>query len=74
MEIIERAAPGVVELVGQEGGPGFDVRLAQRPFPSTFEPELKLAAEAVLAGSGGERPGIFARLLSTVRGWLSAST
>jgi hypothetical protein len=50
MDVIDRASPGIVELGTVQGGSGFDVRLAERPFPKQHEPELRLAAEAVLSG------------------------
>ena len=84
--VIERAAPGVVQLSGAEGGggPGFDVQLAERPFPRAFEAELKRAVEAALAsgwtgetrsegGGTAAGPGFFARLLGAVRRLFSAS-
>lgn len=49
IEVIDRAAPGIVELGGVDGGHGFDVRLAERPFPKHYEPDLKRAVEAYLA-------------------------
>ena len=60
-DVIERAAPGVVELAGRAGGAGFDIRLAERPFPKRYEAELRRAAETYLlrerageeAGEGG---------------------
>src|SRR5574341_1901563 len=75
VEVIERAAPGIVELAGVAGGPGFNVRLAERPFPPGFVPALKRAAEAVLAGGGVREMenGFFARLMNTVRRLFSAS-
>jgi hypothetical protein len=55
MEIIERAAPGVGQLVRTDGGAGFDIRLAERPFPAADEAELRKAVSAALAsGWGGE--------------------
>ena len=48
MDVIDRASPGIVELGTVQGGSGFDVRLAERPFPKQHEPELRRAAEAVL--------------------------
>ncbi|PYP31393.1 MAG: hypothetical protein DMD47_07015 [Gemmatimonadetes bacterium] len=48
MDVIERAAPGVVELAGRAGGAGFDIRLAERPFPKRYEAELRRAAETYL--------------------------
>src|SRR6266568_4237637 len=56
MDVIDRASPGIVELGTVQGGSGFDVRLAERPFPKQHEPELRRAAEAVLSG-GGMRDG-----------------
>ena len=82
VEVIERAAPGVVELAGTEGGPGFQVRLAERPFPGQFEAELKRAAETALAGDWtwdegpGSRDGgrgLLSRLFDTVRRLFTAS-
>ncbi len=52
IEVIDRASPGVVELGTATGGPGFDVRLAERPFPKQYDAELRLAAQAVLSGWG----------------------
>lgn len=83
MEIIERAAPGVVELAGTERGAGFEVRLAERPFPQQYEAELRSAAQAVLRaawpepegrGTGGEgRGGLFARLVRALQRLFTAS-
>src|SRR5439155_12145364 len=56
IDLIDRASPGIVELGTVQGGSGFDVRLAERPFPKQHEPELRRAAEAVLSG-GGMRGG-----------------
>jgi hypothetical protein len=53
IDVIDRASPGIVELASVAGGPGFDVRLAERPFPTQYEAELRRAAAAVLA-----RPGV----------------
>ena len=52
IDVIDRASPGIVELGSADGGPGFDLRLAERPFPKEHEAALRRAAEAVL--SGGE--------------------
>ena len=52
IDVIDRASPGIVELGTATGGPGFDIRLAERPFPKQHEPELRRAAEAVLSGCG----------------------
>lgn len=82
MDVIERAAPGLVELVGSPGRPGFEIRLAQREFPKAYEGELKRAVEAALAG-GGKREtvdvkparatSLMARLISAVRRLFTAS-
>ena len=52
IDVIDRASPGVVELGSVQSGPGFEIRLAERPFPRQYEADLRQAAEAVLAGSG----------------------
>jgi len=76
MDVIERAAPGMVDLVRTEGGAGFDIRLAERPFPKQYEAELRRAAETVLGGTGGGtvlQPGFLVRLARAVRRLFSAS-
>ena len=52
IEIIERAHPGVIELVASGDRPGFGIRLAERPFPRKYEAALREAAAAALSGSG----------------------
>jgi len=52
IDVIDRASPGIVELGIVSGGAGFEIRLAERPFPRQYEPELRRAAEAVLSGCG----------------------
>lgn len=52
IDVIDRASPGIVELGTATGGPGFDIRLAERPFPKQHEAELRRAAEAVLSAGG----------------------
>src|SRR5574342_1213452 len=85
MDVIERAAPGIVQLARVAGGPGFDIRLAERPFPAAYEVELRQAAQAVLeartalAGGPGREPlatggGFWSRFLGRVRRLFSAST
>lgn len=84
LDVIERAAPGVVALGRTEGGAGFDIRLAERPFPKQYEAELRQAAAAALAGMGGRgvetepggEPGrgLLGRMLRAVRRLFSAST
>jgi hypothetical protein len=50
VEVIDRAAPGVVELAGIAEGPGFAIRVIERPFPREYEAELRRAVAACLAG------------------------
>ena len=52
IDVIDRASPGIVELGTVQGGSGFDVRLAERPFPKQYEPQLREAAATVLSGGG----------------------
>jgi hypothetical protein len=84
MEVIERAAPGVARLARTEAGTGFDIQLAERPFPETFESSLKEAAASALAGAWGSAPqaaagevapglGFWSRLVGRVRRLFSAS-
>ncbi len=86
IDVIDRASPGIVELGTVQGGSGFDVRLAERPFPKQHEAELRRAAEAVLgredargeagesAGEGGTVPrGLVARFVAAVRRMFSPS-
>ena len=73
MEVIERAHPGIVELAGAEGRPGFSVRLAERPFPKKLEGELRQAVEHALGtASPIPRPGFFSRLVNAIRRVFSA--
>jgi hypothetical protein len=81
MDVIERAAPGLVELVGAPGNPGFEIRLAQREFPKAYEADLKRAVEAALAGGGkretvdvsAPRASLVARVFAAVRRIFTAS-
>src|SRR6266496_2361163 len=52
IDVIDRASPGIVELGTVQGGPGFAISLAERPFPKEYEAELRKAAEMVLSGCG----------------------
>jgi hypothetical protein len=82
IEIIERAHPGVVELSGAREGPGFGVRLAERPFPKEYEGALRQAAQAMLSGHAATTfpvsrvplPGLVARLVGAIRRLFTAST
>ena len=74
VELIERAAPGSVELARSDGGAGFDIRPAARAFPREYESELRAAVETVLrgrgkreGGRGATSPGLLARILQAVR-------
>src|SRR5437899_7973908 len=64
IDVIDRASPGIVELGTATGGPGFDIRLAERPFPKQYEAELRLAAEVVLSG-GGMRDAGYVKAVET---------
>jgi len=75
VEVIERAAPGVVELAGAANRPGFQIKAAERPFPREYETQLRVAVELVL-GEGGRgmgegappvQGGFLARMLAAVR-------
>lgn len=78
IDVIERAHPGVVELKESEGSPGFDVRLAERPFPKRYESELKDVVRAVLANVATEplpaaaKPGLLRRIVAAVRKMFTA--
>lgn len=81
MDVIERAAPGVARLARTESGAGFDIQLAERPFPETFETSLKQAAAGALEQWGTPPPvvgaagsGFWGRLFDRVRRIFSAST
>ena len=75
IDVIERAAPGVVELAGAANRPGFLIKAAERPFPREYETQLRVAVELVLRDAGwgmrdgavpGQR-GLFARVFAAVR-------
>lgn len=88
MEVVERASPGVGRLARAEDGAGFDIRLAERPFPASDEGALREAVTAALATGWGagegapaavgamaaESPGFLSRLVRAVRRLFSAST
>ena len=77
MDVVERAHPGIVELKASEQSPGFDVRLAERPFPKRYESELREAVEQVLntfpvsrvpfPDQPAQRPGLLRRIVAAVR-------
>jgi hypothetical protein len=48
INVIERAAPGVVALAAAGDTPGFRVQLAERSFPERYADELRLAAGVAL--------------------------
>lgn len=77
IEIIERAHPGVVELMGTSDGPGFSVRLAERPFPKSLEVALRNAVVVALGSAPAApipQPGFWARAVRAVRRFFTAST
>jgi hypothetical protein len=57
IDVIDRASPGIVELGIVAGGAGFEIRLAERPFPKEYEAHLREAAESVLTGMGNGETG-----------------
>jgi len=83
IDVIDRYAPGIVELTTVSGVAGFDVRLAERPFPQEYQDDLRRAVEAALArlaaeapspapaGPGG--PGVLRRVLGAIQRLFSAS-
>jgi hypothetical protein len=76
MDVIERAAPGMVELAVSGDAPGFALRAAARPFPKEYEAELRQAVTRVLGEGGrgkGEGDSVWRRLTATLRRWFSAS-
>ena len=64
IEVIERAAPGIVALGRTDGGAGFEIKLAERPFPKGYEPALRDAAAQAL---GAEWDGAESRRLTVDR-------
>ena len=51
IQVIDRASPGIVQLGSLAGGQGFEIRLAERPFPPEYVAALRRAAEDVLRGA-----------------------
>jgi hypothetical protein len=79
VDVIERAAPGVVELAAAGDTPGFRVRLAERPFPERYAHELRVAAGVALrewspdpVPSRLPAPGLVHRVLAALRRLFSA--
>jgi hypothetical protein len=71
MDVIERAHPGIVELSGTAGAPGFAVRLAERPFPKQWEGALREAAQSVVGTASNisplPSPNLFTRIINAIR-------
>jgi len=69
MAVIERGSPGIVELVAADGK-GFEITLAERPFPPQFEAALKAAAQKALVETPDARTvpsrGFFGRIVDRV--------
>jgi hypothetical protein len=79
VEVVERAHPGVVELTGSDGRPGFVIKPAERPFPKRYESELRQAVQLVLGNDGVSvprsvlpAPGLFTRFIRVIRRVFSA--
>jgi len=76
--VIERAAPGVVELARSEAGAGFEIKPAERPFPERYEGELRGAVQAALGelpstpSAPPPAPGLMRRLLGAIQRFFSA--
>ena len=62
IEVIDRASPGIVELGMVPGGAGFEIRLAERPFPKEYEAQLRQAAEVVLSHPASRIPHHVSRI------------
>src|SRR5256886_5488332 len=58
IDVIDRASPGIVELGTAAGGPGFDIRLAERPFPKQYEAQLRRAGGGGLSWRGTRGGGL----------------
>jgi len=71
MDVIERAAPGVARLARTEAGAGFEIQLAERPFPEAFESALQEAAASVLAAAWRAAPQVAAADVATGPGFWS---
>ena len=80
IDVIERAAPGVVELAAAGDTPGFRVRLAERPFPERYQNDLRAAAGIALQSWTVEvetppspplppARGLLHRMLGVIRRW-----
>src|SRR2546426_11364262 len=52
IDVIDRASPGIVELGTVQGGSGFAISLAERPFPKEHEAELRRGGRAAVWGGG----------------------
>lgn len=81
IDIIERAAPGVVELAAAGDTPGFRVRLTERPFPERYAHELRQAVDVALRDWAAEPlpappappvPGLLQRVVTAIRRLFSA--
>jgi len=75
IQVIDRASPGIVELGSVGTGAGFEVRLGERPFPATYEHDLRRAATEALAGLAAARPsneGLLRRMLGAIQKLFSA--
>jgi hypothetical protein len=77
VEVIDRASPGIIELGSVAGGSGFDIRLAERPFPRAYEEALRQAAVAALGELPAVTPpppeGFLSRMLGALQRLFSGS-
>ena len=79
IDVIERAAPGIVELAAAGDTPGFRVHLTERPFPERYAHELRQAAGVALrewlpdaALPSTPVPGLLHRIVGAIRRLFSA--
>jgi hypothetical protein len=72
LDVVERAAPGVVALARADGTPGFVVAPGDRAFAPAYETALRDAAAAALRDwpVAARRAGMLDRLWGVMRRWL----
>lgn len=73
LEVVERAAPGMVSLARADGVPGFALAAAGRSVAPAYEAELRRAAAAALEvlPPPGRSGGVLDRLWGAVQRWFA---
>ena len=71
INVIDRASPGIVQLGSLAGGEGFEVRLAERPFPREHEAALREAAAEVLRNAAAVASAEGTPAGESRKGWVS---